>query len=115
MAKQRDCFEFVKKVLLDFAFFILDVLARNRVILPHNHFLCHCTRVFFRYIEMSCSRARIQADFDCSWLRHVKLLRQNLKVKKTIGYAVLLKIVALSTVRPIFLSKFYSYESAGGL
>jgi len=66
----------VKGRLLNLAFFIFYVLARYGIVLSHHHFFGHCARVLFGHIKMSGSRARIQADFDCGWLRHVKLLRR---------------------------------------
>jgi hypothetical protein len=66
-------------ILLDLAFFIFNVLARNGIIFTHNHFLGHGPRVFLCHIEMACPRRRVQTDFDRCWLRHgVSLLRQAL-------------------------------------
>jgi hypothetical protein len=59
-----------KSILLDFAFFVFDVFAYNWVILTNDHFFCHCTCVFLCHIKVTSARGRVQADFDCGWLRH---------------------------------------------
>jgi len=59
-----------KSRLLDFAFFIFDVFAYNRVVLHFDHFLGHCTGVFLGHVEVAGVRSGIQADLDCGWLRH---------------------------------------------
>ena len=56
--------------LLDFAFFVFDVLANNWVVLTHNHFFGHGTCVFLGHVEVASARGRVQADFDRGWLRH---------------------------------------------
>jgi hypothetical protein len=56
--------------LLNFAFFIFNMLAYNRIILPDNHFLCHGTCIFLGHVKVARVRTRIQADLDCGWLRH---------------------------------------------
>ena len=57
-------------ILLDFAFFVFDVLANNGVIFTHNHFFGHGARVFLGHVEVTSARGRVQADFDRGWLRH---------------------------------------------
>jgi hypothetical protein len=37
--------------LLNFAFFVFNMLARNRVIFPSNHFLSHGACVFLGHIK----------------------------------------------------------------
>ena len=41
----------MRRILLDLAFFELDMLLRNRIILPLDHFLGHVARVLFRNVE----------------------------------------------------------------
>ena len=59
------------QILLDLAFFVLNVLTRNWVILTCDHLFSHCTCVLFGHIEVACARGRVQTDFDRGWLRHV--------------------------------------------
>tara|TARA_B100001057_G_C22559170_1_gene836578 strand:- start:180 stop:374 length:195 start_codon:yes stop_codon:yes gene_type:complete len=64
---------------------------------------------------MSGSRTGIQADFNCGWLRHGKLLRPALSTIETLKFVFLMEITALSTVSPIFMRKFLNRKHAGGL
>ena len=56
--------------LLDLAFFVLDMLAHNRVVLTNGHFLGHGTRVFLGHVEVARARGRVQTDLDGRRLRH---------------------------------------------
>ena len=56
--------------LLNFAFLVFNMLARNRVIFSGDHFFGHCACVFLGHIKVTSARAGIQADLDCGWLRH---------------------------------------------
>jgi hypothetical protein len=56
--------------LLNFAFFVFNMFARNRIIFPGDHFFGHCACVLFGHIEVASARAGIQADLNCGWLRH---------------------------------------------
>ncbi len=58
------------QILLDLAFFVLDVLAYNWVVLTADHFLGHGTSVLLSNVEVASARCRVQADFDRGWLRH---------------------------------------------
>jgi hypothetical protein len=60
----------VRLILLDLAFFVLNVLAYNWVVFVHDHFLGHCAGVLFGHVEVASARCRVQADLDCGWLRH---------------------------------------------
>lgn len=57
--------------LLDLTFFVIHVLAHDRVVLFHNHFFGHCTSVFLGHVKVAGIRSGIQADLDSGWLRHV--------------------------------------------
>ena len=61
--------------LLDFTFFIVDVLANNWIILFDNHLFGHRTCVLFCYIKVPGPRGGVQADFDGGRLRHGSSLR----------------------------------------
>ena len=65
--------------LLDLAFLELDVLANNRIILAHDHFLGDVTWVLLCYVEETGACRRVQADFNCCWLRHGADLGLNSK------------------------------------
>ena len=56
--------------LLNFAFFIFNMLANDRIILPDNHFFRHGACIFLGHVKVARIRARIQADLNCGWLRH---------------------------------------------
>ena len=58
-------------ILLDLAFLVFDVLARNGVVLLDDHLLGHGACVLFGYVEMACARGRVQTDLDRGWLRYV--------------------------------------------
>jgi hypothetical protein len=56
--------------LLNFAFFVFNMFARNRIIFPGDHFFGHCACVLFGHIKVASARAGIQADLNRGWLRH---------------------------------------------
>ena len=58
------------QALLDFAFFILNVLANNWVVFVDDHLFSHCPCVLFGHIKVASACGRVQADFDRGWLRH---------------------------------------------
>ena len=59
-----------KAVLLDLAFLVLDMLARDRVVFPSGHLLRHRARVLPGHVEMSRACGRVEADLDRRRLRH---------------------------------------------
>ena len=61
--------------LLDLAFFVLDVLARDGVVLPHAHLLGHGARVLLGHIEEARARSRVQADLNRGRLGHFPVSR----------------------------------------
>ena len=64
------CIQEAQIRLLDLAFFIFNVLARDGIIFPNDHFLGHCARILFGHIEVACVCGRVQTNFDCGRLRH---------------------------------------------
>ena len=69
----------LKISLFDFAFFELDVLTYNRIVLTHHHFFGDVTWVLLRDVEEAGACSRVQADLDCCWLRHGADLGLNSK------------------------------------
>src|SRR6056297_3352207 len=53
-----------EKTLLDLAFLVLDVLARDGVVLPHRHLLGHRPRVLLGHVEMARVGGRVEPDLD---------------------------------------------------
>lgn len=60
--------------LLNFSFFEIHMLTRNRVILTLDHFLGHCPRVLFRYVVKACVSGAYQLNLNCCWLSHRHIL-----------------------------------------
>ena len=50
--------------LLDLAFFKLDMLTHDGVILPLDHFFSHRAGVLLSDIEETCTSCAVQANFD---------------------------------------------------
>ena len=59
-----------KVILLDLAFFVLDMLAHHRVVLFDDHLFGHRACVLFGHVEVASTRGRVQADLNCGRLRH---------------------------------------------
>ena len=60
--------------LLDFAFFEVDVLASNRVVLLHHHFFGECARIFLGYVEKAGAGGGQQFDLEGGWFGHFETL-----------------------------------------
>ena len=68
--KERLASRCIKPSLLDFAFFEINVLAYNGVILTLDHFFSHGACVFLGHVEVTCVSRRVKTDFNGGWLRH---------------------------------------------
>lgn len=76
------------KILLDLAFFVFDVLARNWVVFAHYHLLGHGAGVLLGHIKVARASGRVQADFDRGWLRHLTSPLGRARRKRAPGNSV---------------------------
>jgi hypothetical protein len=58
------------KNLLNLAFLVIDVLARDGIIFLHDHFLGLGAGILLGHVEMTRIRRRVQPDLDRVDLRH---------------------------------------------
>jgi hypothetical protein len=77
---------------LDFGFLEIDMLANDRIIFPHVHFLGHGPAVLFGHVEIAGISRRKQFYLDCYGLGHDSSPSETTRRAKRIAR---LQIVAL--------------------